>query len=234
MKIGVMQPYLFPYIGYWQLINAVDKFVILDDVNFIMRGFINRNSILINGCAHRFTIPVQNASQNRLICDTKLKFNSEEKNKFLEKVRFSYKKAVYFAEGYKLVEEIIMNSTDDLTDYIAYSLDCIMQYLGIITPIFRSSQIEKNQELKAQDRIIAICKGLDGDTYINPSGGRSLYSHYIFEQASLKLCFLEPLMGSIAYKQFDNEFVNYLSIIDVIMFNDVASIQRFLTMYELK
>lgn len=80
MKMAIMQPYLFPYIGYWQLISAVDKFVLLDDVNFIKRGYINRNSILINGKAHMFSIPIRKASQNRLIMDTKLNFNEKEKN----------------------------------------------------------------------------------------------------------------------------------------------------------
>lgn len=228
-----MQPYLFPYIGYWQLLHAVDKYVILDDVNYITRGYINRNSILINGNANRFTVPVLHASQNRLICDIKLNFTNIEKKKFLDKIRFSYKRAPHFIEAYKLVEDIVMNETDDLTDYIAYSMERIKQYLDIQTPIFKSSEIEKDSTLKAQDRIIAICKVLGGDVYINPSGGRPLYSHDRFKSESLDLYFLDPQIDKIIYQQFDNEFVNCLSIIDVLMFNDISSIQHFLTMYKL-
>ena len=233
MKVGIMQPYLFPYIGYWQLLYAVDKYVILDDVNYITRGYINRNNILINGKANRFTVPVLHASQNRLISETKLNFQSEEKKSFLDKVRFSYKKAPHFSEAYKLIEAVVMNDTNDLTDYIAFSIELIKEYLQIATPIYKSSRIEKNPELKAQDRIIAICKSLGGDTYINPSGGRQLYSHEKFVNESLNLFFLDTMMDKIVYKQFNNDFVNYLSIIDVLMFNDVPSIQEFLTMYEL-
>ena len=82
MKIAIMQPYLFPYIGYWQLIYAVDEFVLLDDVNYIMRGYVNRNNILLNGKSHRFTVPIQKASQNKLIMETKLNFSDEDKRKF--------------------------------------------------------------------------------------------------------------------------------------------------------
>ena len=233
MKVGIMQPYLFPYIGYWQLLYAVDKYVILDDVNYITRGYINRNNILINGQSNRFTVPVFHASQNKLISEMKLNFQPDEKESFLNKVKYSYKKAPHFCETYKLVETVVMNDTDDLTDYIAFSIELIKQYLEIDTPIYKSSQVEKDPELRAQDRIIAICKSLGGDTYINPSGGRQLYSHEKFSDESLELLFLDPMMDKIIYKQFDNDFVNYLSIIDVLMFNDVSSIQEFLKMYEL-
>ena len=233
MKIGIMQPYLFPYIGYWQLLYAVDKYVILDDVNYITRGYINRNNILINGQPNRFTIPISRSSQNRLILDTKLNFGLNEKKKFLDKIKFSYQKAPFFSDAYKLIEDIVMNNTNDLTDYIAFSIEVIKQYLEIDTPIYKSSLIEKNPEFKNQDKIIAICKSLGGDTYINPSNGRALYSHEKFDNESLKLFFLDAMMNKIKYKQFDNDFVNYLSIIDVLMFNDVPQIQKYLTMYEL-
>ncbi len=126
-----------------------------------------------------------------------------------------------------------MNETDDVTDYIAYSMERIKQYLKVETPIYKSSQIEKNPELRAQDRIIALCKALGGDTYINPSGGRPLYSHDKFAREGIDLFFLDAMMDKIIYKQFDNDFVNYLSIIDVLMFNDVTKVQEFLSMYEL-
>lgn len=233
MKIGVMQPYLFPYIGYWQLLNAVDKYVILDDVNYITRGYINRNNILIGGQANRFTVPVYKASQNKLISETKLFFSPEEKEKFLNTIKFAYKKASFFEQGYALIEDIINNDTDDLTDYIAYSMKKICEYFGIDTPIYKSSEIKKDSELRAQDRIIAICKSLEGDTYINPAGGRALYSHEKFEKEALDLFFLDTRMDEIKYHQFNDEFVDYLSIIDVIMFNDVSTIRRFLDKYEL-
>lgn len=233
MKVGVMQPYIFPYIGYWQLINAVDKFVILDDVHYIMRGYINRNSILLNGKPYRFTIPMKKASQNKLIMDTKLNFTGKDKEKFLATIRNAYKKAKYYESAMPLIEEIINNSEDDLTRFVLFSIKRIMEYLGVQTEVLVSSKIDKNQELKAEERIIEICKRLDADIYINSSGGRMLYSHSDFEKEGMKLFFLDVKGKSIIYNQGQTEFVSNLSIIDIIMNNDVNTIKKFLEEYEL-
>lgn len=228
-----MQPYLFPYIGYWQLIDAVDKFVILDDVNYIMRGYINRNRILINGQPYMFTIPIEKASQNKLIMNTQINFGEEGKKKFLMTIQNAYKKAPYFEIVMPMIEEIILNLETDLTEYIRQSIKSIMEYLNIQTNILVSSKIEKNQDLKAEERIIEICKRLGADTYINPCGGRTLYHHLDFEQEGMELFFLDTKSECITYNQRQKEFVSNLSIIDILMFNDVKTIQRFLKEYEL-
>ena len=233
MKLGIMQPYLFPYLGYWQHIYAVDKYVVLDDVNYIMRGYINRNTIMIGGKEYRFSIPIKKPSQNKLIMDTKLNFTDERKKDFLKTLEMAYKKAPFFQKIYELIECIIMNHEDDLTEYIIYSIKEICKYLSIETPIQKSSQIKKNDLLRGEERIIEICKALDADTYINPSGGRKLYSHERFKREQINLLFLDPDMDSIQYNQFGNEFINYLSIIDVMMFNDVFQIRGFLEKYNL-
>lgn len=228
-----MQPYLFPYIGYWQLINAVDQFVILDDVNYIVRGYINRNRILINGQPYMFTIPIKKASQNKLIMDTEINFGEEEKKKFLLTIQNAYKKAFYYEAVMPLIEEIIRNSQTDLTEYIRFSIEKIMEYLNIHTKILVSSKIEKNEALKAEERIIEICKRLGADTYINPSGGRLLYHHLDFEQEGMELFFLDTKSECITYNQRQKEFVSNLSIIDILMFNNVQDIQVLLEKYDL-
>lgn len=234
MKVAVMQPYLFPYIGYWQLINAADKFVILDDVNYIMRGFINRNRILLNGQSHMFSIPIKKASQNKLIRDTKLNFSEEDKRKFLMTIKSAYGKAPYFSQVMPVVEQIIDNPEIDLTSYIKNSILRINQYLDIDTEILISSQIEKDNTLKAQDRIIEICKKLNADIYINPCGGRGLYRHCDFEKEGLKLFFLTTIGENIHYQQFKKEFVENLSIVDLLMNNGQNQIRNFLHQYILE
>ena len=216
MKLGIMQPYFLPYIGYWQLINAVDKFVLLDDVNYIMRGYINRNSILVNGREHRFTIPVRQASQNKLIKDTKFAFPDEEKNKFL-----------------LMIHQIVEFEQEDITQYIHNSLTIIMNYLGIETKIYHSSQIPKNNDLHGQDRILEICRQLRSDVYINPCGGRKLYSSDEFEKNGIRLYFLDTRSDKIHYSQNNEEFKENLSIIDIMFFNDVETIRTFLQEYDL-
>lgn len=233
MKVGIMQPYLFPYIGYWQLIYAVDRFVILDDVNYIMRGYINRNRILLNGKPYQFTIPIKKASQNRLIMDTKLNFEEKEKKKFFMTISNAYKKAPLYGKVMPLLEEIIFNPQEDLTDYIQYSIEMITKYLGVKRDIYRSSQLEKDNILHAQDRIIEICKKMQADIYINSSGGRMLYDHEAFEKQGMELRFLDVCNNEIVYPQGLQKFEPSLSIIDVMMWNDVTRIGNLLKEYEL-
>lgn len=233
MRVGIMQPYIFPYIGYWQLINAVDRFVILDDVNYIMRGYINRNSILLSGQSYRFTIPIKKASQNKLIMDTKLNFSKNDRKKILATIQNAYKKAKFYEKVMPLIEEIVNYPEDDLTTFIQFSIEKVMKYLDIQTEILVSSKIDKNQELRAEDRILEICKRLGADTYINPSGGRDLYHQEVFEKEGIKLLFLDPRMDEIRYNQNQEEFVDYLSVLDVLMFNDKHKIEEFMGAYNL-
>lgn len=233
MKVGIMQPYLFPYIGYWQLICAVDRFVILDDVNYIMRGYINRNRILLNGKPYQFTVPIKKASQNRLIMDTQLNFEEKEKKKFLMTVSNAYKKAPMYGAVMPLVEAVIFNSQEDLTAYIQYSIEAVMEYLGVKRNIYRSSNLEKDNTLHAQERIIEICKKMQADTYINPSGGRKLYSHEAFREQGIELRFLDVCKDQIVYPQGIQGFEANLSIIDVMMWNEKEELCKFLEVYKL-
>ena len=233
MKVAIMQPYFLPYIGYWQLIYAVDRFVLLDDVNYIMRGYINRNKILLDRKCYKFTIPIQKASQNKLISDTKLSFSVEEKRRLLQTIRTAYKRALYFPEVMPLLEEIINYSEDDLTAYILNSIKIILNYLDVDIKIYISSKLQKKQELKAEERIIEICKVMDADMYINPCGGRSLYSREHFETEGMKLCFLDTRKNQIFYDQGIKEFEKDLSIIDILMFNHKLRVKEFLKEYDL-
>lgn len=228
-----MQPYLFPYIGYWQLIYAVDKFVLLDDVNYIMRGYINRNSILLNEKPYRFTIPIRKASQNKLIMETELKFSLNEKNKFLKLLFFAYKHAPYYNDVMPIIEHIILNPQENLTKYILFSIYEICEYLQIQTEIFVSSQIKKAEDLHGESRIIEICKKLYADTYINPCGGRELYCPNNFQKQNINLYFLDTIKENIHYEQGQGEFISNLSILDVMFFNDKKTILMFLNEYEL-
>ncbi|MBO7258082.1 MAG: WbqC family protein [Alphaproteobacteria bacterium] len=231
MKIAIMQPYFFPYLGYFQMFNAVDKFVLLDDVNFIVRGYINRNSILLNGAAYRFSIPLEKASQNKLINETKLNFQEKDKQDFLKTIQFAYKKAPYYDAFYPVLEDIVNNPEIDLTLFLKYSFEKIKAYLGLNTEILLSSKIEKDNSLRAQDRIIALNKALGATMYINAIGGQELYNRNDFQKENIELKFIK--MDKVEYKQFKNEFVANLSMIDVLMFNSVDDTKHLLNKYEL-
>lgn len=230
-KVGIMQPYLFPYIGYWQLINAVDEFVVLDDVNFIVRGWINRNNMLLNGNRHLFTFPVKNLSQNMLISEAEFGFAEKETKKFLSTVTAAYKKAPHYNEIFPVLEQILGYQNRNVPDFIVNSFSALLGYLGVKKNILRSSQIRKDGSLTGENRILALCKALGATVYINPIGGTELYHRQIFKENNLELFFLQTL--EFSYKQFGNEFIPNLSIIDVLMFNSADTVREMLLNYSL-
>lgn len=231
MKLAIMQPYIFPYIGYFQLIKAVDKFVIYDDVNFINRGWINRNRILVNGKDSLFTIPLKEASQNKLINEIEVNWDDAWKSKWLKTLEQSYKKAPYFQQVRPIIEQTLEQEKTIFSEIIVENLKLINAYLGITTEIISSSSIYQNTELKAQTRIVDICLKEKANHYINPIGGLELYQKEVFEEQGMQLNFIKS--KPVQYPQLKNDFVPWLSIIDVLMFNSVEQIQTFLDSYEL-
>lgn len=229
-SIAIMQPYIFPYIGYFQLINEVDKFVFYDDVNFIKRGWINRNKVLINNKAKYFTIPCINASQNRLINDVKHGLNDKTKGKLLNKIKFSYNKAPQFDEVYPIIERVLNNDSSYISDIAIASIKECSNYLEINCEFGKSSQIHHKPNLSAADRLIDITKGESFSNYVNPIGGKDLYTKDYFRTQGVDLFFLKT--QSIQYEQYEGEFVPWLSIIDIMMFNTIEEVKRMLEKYK--
>lgn len=232
MKLGIMQPYFFPYIGYWQLIDAVDEYVIYDDVNFIKGGWINRNRILNQGKVQYFNVYLEGASSNKRINEVKVEQNEQIVNKNLRILEAAYKKAPYFEETMRVLCPIIKNKNSNLAEYLCFSLLEISQYLQIDTQFIQSSKIVKNNALKGQDKVIEICKIRNADTYLNAIGGKELYSQEAFAKENISLKFVQTEL--IVYKQFDEVFEPNLSIIDMMMFNSVDNIKQYLKRFQLR
>lgn len=229
MKVGIMQPYFLPYIGYWQLINAVDKYVIYDDVNFINRGWINRNRILFNGKDKMITLSLRESSQNKLIKEIELVNNEKEKIKLLKTISQSYQKAPFYNLVYPLIEEILNFKELNLGKFLENSIKKIAEYLEINTIILISSEIEKDNALKGKDKILDICKRLGATKYYNAIGGQELYSYEEFKKNGIELNFLKA--NEISYIQYKNSFIPNLSILDVMMFNSKDEIKNILENY---
>lgn len=220
-----MQPYIFPYIGYFQLINAVDKFVIYDNIQFTKKGWINRNRLLLNGKDEYFTLPLKSDSDFLNVKERELSKDwLKEKNKTLNKIKENYKKAPYFKEVYNLVESNFNFESLNLFDFILNALKNTLNYLFIKTEIVISSTLAINHNLKAEEKVIAICKALNAETYLNPIGGIELYNKEHFLNEGIKLNFIKA--NNCIYKQLNNEFIPFLSIIDVMMFNSKEEIKR--------
>jgi len=228
MKLGIMQPYFFPYIGYFQLIQLVDVYVIADDLNFIKNSYIKKNSILDNGAPALISLELIGASQNKLINEIEVGKNTD---KLLKGIQRRYAKAPYFKDVFPLLQTILLTQEKNLARFLGESLIQISDYLEIKTKFLYSSEIEKNNDLTFDDRIIDICKSVGSNHYINAIGGKELYSKDKFATEGIKLDFIDS--KKIEYKQFNKDFVPNLSIIDVMMFNSKEETRELLLKYEL-
>ncbi len=234
MKLAVMQPYFFPYIGYFQLIHAVDKFVFYDDVNYIKRGWINRNRILNQGKDLLFTVPLEDASQFLKINETYVheKTYIPWQDKFFKTIEYSYKKAPYYNVTMDLMRKVfVIEGTATIGTLATNSVLTVCAYLNLQCDFVRSSTYYENSHLSGGKRLLDICQQEKAASYINPVGGQSLYDQQSFMAANVSLVFLKSL--PISYRQFDKDYVPWLSIIDVLMFNSIEEIRDMINKYEL-
>ena len=218
MKVAIMQPYFFPYIGYFQLINAVEKFIVYDNIQYTKKGWINRNRILVNGKDEYISVPLKKDSDylnigQRVLASTW----SQDKRKLINKISEVYRKAPFFDESRIVFERCINFENDNLFYFILNSIKIINEHLNIETQIIISSDLKIDHGLKAVDKVLAICETLNAKTYVNPIGGIDLYKKEVFLDRGIELNFLKA--NNILYKQFNSSFSPFLSIIDVIMFN---------------
>lgn len=228
MKLAIMQPYFFPYLGYFQLIHAIDTFVAYDDVAYIKQGWINRNYILTGRKPARFTVPVAAASSFCRICDTKTVLVNWQK-KFLRSIQQAYVTAPMFHKVYTLVESVVMQKPSSIAELALTSITAVMNYICLERTIRPTSRIYTDSGLKGQARILDICQKERADTYINLPGGRKLYEREAFAAQGVTLCFLQP--GEVHYQQFGSDFIPNLSILDVLMFNEPEEVCRLLQTY---
>lgn len=231
MKLAIMQPYFFPYLGYFQLLRAVDKFVFYDDVNFIKGGWVNRNRLLINSQPNYFNAATVNASPNKLISQIELNPSNHWREKLLKTIKSGYGKAPQFREVLPLLENLIRIETNSLSEFNINSIKGIADYLDLTAETEVSSLKYDNRELRGAERVLDICRKNQADIYINPVGGQELYEKEKFGQYGVELHFIQ--MCVINYKQFKVEFVPHLSIIDVLMFNEKEVVQKFIANYTL-
>lgn len=230
MKLAIMQPYFFPYIGYFQLISAVDTFIVYDNIKYTKKGWINRNRILKNGKDATISLPLKRASDALDICEREIS-EDFKRGKLVNQIKGAYQSAPYYKQCIPLVEEIIQHEGHNLFRFLYHSIVTTCNYLGINTEIVISSSVDIDHSLKSQNRVLALCKACQAHTYINPIGGTELYSKKDFLRNGIELNFIKS--KPLEYLQFSGEFVPWLSIIDVLMFNSLQDIQNNLGKYEL-
>lgn len=232
MNVAVMQPYIFPYLGYFNLIEASDLFVFYDDVNFVKKGWIHRNRILLNGNDFLFTIPLDNASQNKLISDIDTKFDDRWRQKFFKNIRFAYQKAPFYEPVSELIHSVFVQN-DKIALLNIKSIQAVYDYLGCSFNYYLSSeQFADTKGMDRAERLINITKQAGGQKYTNLAGGQILYDKSYFAQKGIELQFLESILP--AYPQGkQKDFIKGLSIIDILMYNDIDSVKSMFKAYRI-
>ncbi len=216
MRLAIMQPYFLPYSGYFQLIQSVDRFVIYDNIKYTKKGWINRNRFLRDGKAVVFTIPLKKASDSLDISKRTISPDFDS-GKLLNKIRAAYERAPYFESAFGLFKELISSTENNLFAFVFSSLEKVCRFLAIDTEIVVSSRLPIDHSKRSSSRVLAICRAVGANVYVNPMQGLHLYSGDEFRAHGIELKGIKS--RAFEYKQFDRPFVPRLSILDVIMFN---------------
>lgn len=225
MKLAIMQPYFLPYVGYFQLMASVDKFVVYDDVSFIKGGWINRNNIKVQQQAKLITVPLQNGNSGVPICDVLIAEKKEFwSKKMLRTVLESYTKAPYFERIYPMFERWISSNCDRISELNVKIIREVCGYINLNVEIEPTSGVYGNCQLSSVSRVLDICKKEGASHYINAIGGKELYSQEVFQREKIKLSFLQPQLSP--YPQGKGEFLKGLSMLDVLMYNSPEVVRR--------
>ena len=233
MRLAIMQPYFFPYIGYFQLLNAADFFVIYDNIQFSKAGWIHRNRILVNGVVKYITLALKKDSD---FLDIHKRFLSENyldaNRKLLRRIEGAYSNAPYYKDVFPLACDVLQHDEPNLFLFVFHSIVKIASYLSISTEFIKSSELDVDHALKGEDKVLAFCRNLGASTYLNLPGGEILYDKHDFKKEGIDLKFIHP--KKFEYNQMSNSFVPWLSIIDVLMFNPAHIVREQLHLYDLR
>ena len=231
-KVAIMQPYFFPYIGYFQLMHAVDLFIVYDNIEYTKKGWINRNRILLNGKETYLTLPLKKDSDYLEVKDRLLAENWQtDRIKMLNRIKEAYRKAPQFDTIFPFVEQCLLFEKTNLFDFLFNSLKITRQVLGIQTEFRIASSIPVDHSLKAEKKVMALCKAVGAGVYTNPIGGTGLYNKETFGKEGLRLYFLKT--GDVRYSRGAQDFIPNLSILDVLMFTPPEMIKEMLDKYQL-
>lgn len=254
MKLAIMQPYFFPYLGYFQAIAAVDKYILYENLNYITEGWMSRNRILVKNQNEIYIkANVQSKSSNKKISEIELVQNDFWKKKLIKSIDLNYRGSEFFDEIFPIVCKLILTEQKFLYEYNAQIIKEICLYLNISTQIVSNNvnyemmerelnkidckdystfnYLSKTKPIKKVARVIEMCRIENADVFINAIGGKELYDKNEFKEYGIELFFIET--KSYYYKQFSESFFPHLSIIDVLMHNGKEGTKKLLTNYNL-
>jgi hypothetical protein len=234
MRVAIMQPYLFPYTPYFQLIHAVDCFVIFDTVQYIRRGWMHRNRIKLNGQEHLITFPTALAPRDTPIQEIVFSENAaKERERLLIKLAHAYGRATHWDQLEQLVAPLIagLEQGGSFVEFAERSLRSISGALRITTRFLRASDLIARASPQYQDYVLDICQALDANEYVNAPGGKDLYRAEAFAERGVALRFLHSELPP--YPQQGGEFVPDLSVIDILANVKLEDIRDYLQRWRL-
>ena len=235
MKLAIMQPYFFPYPGYFSLIKNADKWIFNDEVQMIHKGWVERNRILKqNGGWHYIRMPLVKHKYTTLIKDVRVRTHEDWQRKILAQLGHYRKSAPHYYQVISFLNEVFKKKFDCLTHQNAYLLQMTCAYIGFEMKYEVLSEMDIDfRYIKAPDDwSLNICKALGYDHYLNPILGKSFYDRNKYEKNEIQLDFLR--FNEPPYKQFNDEFISGLSIIDIMMFNTPDEINTMLDDFTLE
>ena len=235
MKLGIMQPYFFPYLGYWQLIHAADRFVLLDDVQYMRHGWINRNRILKHDEGWQYVIvPLEKHAMTAMIREVRAREGEDWRRRILAQIDHYRKRTRHFPFVRELVRAALSDTQDSPIAHINRSvIRCLCRALGLEREILLSSEMDLDyREVgDAGEWALRITQQMRAGCYINPVAGATLFDPQKFAASGAEIRFLK--CRSVAYPQGREGFEPALSIIDVLMFNGLEGTARLLEAYDL-
>lgn len=229
MTAAIMQPYFFPYLGYFSLIKESDLFILFDTPQYIRHGWINRNQILNNhGKPFYIMVPLMKMKRETPINQMIIRNNENWQQKLFEQLKVYKNKAPFYHQVTEMLQNVFGKTTDSIVTLNYNAIKEVCSYLDITTPIKIFSEMELDiQDVHAADEwALNICEAIGATNYINPIGGLDFFDQKKYSERGIDIKFLKHL--PVEYSQFENEFIPHLSILDVLMFNDPNKIQDLL------
>lgn len=197
-RIAVMQPYFFPYAGYFRLLREADEFVIYDSVQYSKGSRVGRSEVAGHGDRKEWlTLPFAIPPLGTLIQD--LAFASGAREEFDRRLRRHSWIAKASGPAADRVRDYLHAPFSTVVDYLEDGLRLVADLVGIHTPILRSSSLRLDPSLRGQARVLAVVAARQGTIYLNAPGGRSLYDASVFQQRGVTLRFLPQYRGQFKY-----------------------------------
>lgn len=230
MNLALMQPYFFPYVGYFDLICNCNRFVVFDEAQYIKQGWINRNRVLHPGEGWQYvTVPVQKHRSSTRIGQVSIVPDDSWKSKLKARLTHLKSHAPHYAETMDLLDDCLDSDERSISKFNVAIIEKICRFLGIEFNCSYISELglDLGSGLGPGDWALQLARRLKARNYVNLPGGEDLFDAAAFQKSDIGLCIrkIEPFVYSTGKYVFQEN----LSIIDVLMWNSVTEIRRYLS-----